>query len=81
MNPTSNLKDKLSTICGIIAAIAGGVLVAGQSGVVLPAWATAIAGSLVAVCTAVIGYLTGKTPAAKAKTTDQVVEQNLPPTA
>ncbi len=78
MDATSNIKDKLSTFCGILAAICGGILVAGQSGLVLPGWVNATAGAVSAVCLAIIGYLTGKTPAAKPKTEDQVVDQNLP---
>ena len=64
MNLSSNIKDKISTIFGILAAIAGGLLTVGQNGVVLPPWATAVASSTVAISIAVIGYLTGKTPAA-----------------
>jgi len=78
MEQTSNLKDKLSTICGILAAICGGILVAGQSGVNLPGWVNAVAGAVSAVCLAVIGYLTGKTPAAKPKSINQVIDQNVP---
>ncbi len=76
MNIASNIKDKVSTICGVLAAIGGGILVVGQSGVVLPSWLTAAAGTTVAVCTAIIGYLTGKAPNATVKTTSQVVDQN-----
>lgn len=78
MNLSSNIKDKISTIFGILAAIAGGLLTVGQNGVVLPPWATAVASSTVAISIAVIGYLTGKTPAANVKTPDQVVDQNKP---
>ena len=78
MDTTSNLKDKLSTFCGILAAICGALLVAGESGVTLPGWLKATAGAVSAVCLAVIGYLTGKTPAAKPKTEKQIVDQNLP---
>ncbi len=77
METTSNIKDKLSTICGVLIAIGGGILVVGQT-VKLPEWLNAAAGAVMAVCTAIIGYLTGKTPAAKAKTSDQVVNQNEP---
>jgi drug/metabolite transporter (DMT)-like permease len=78
METTSNIKDKLSTFCGILAAICGALLVAGESGVVLPGWLKATAGAVSAVCLAVIGYLTGKTPAAKPKSINQVIDQNVP---
>jgi len=75
MDSTSNIKDKLSTFCGILGAITGGILI---SGVDLPAWLKTVCGATSAVCLAVIGFLTGKTPAAKPKTEEQVVDQNLP---
>ena len=75
MNTTSNLKDKLSTICGLLGAVAGAILL---SGVELPAWLKTVCGATSAVCLAIIGYLTGKTPAAKPKTEEQVIDQNAP---
>ncbi len=78
MNQTSNIKDKLSTICGILGAISGGILIAAQGGLSLPGWLIATAGTISAVCLAIIGYLTGKTPAAAKKTEDQVIDQNAP---
>jgi len=78
MEPTSNIKDKLSTFCGILAAVCGALLVAGESGVTLPGWLKATAGAVSAVCLAIIGYLTGKTPAAKPKSINQVIDQNVP---
>ena len=78
MDLSSNIKDKLSTIFGILGAIAGGILTVGQNGIALPSWLTAVSSSTVALSIAVIGYLTGKTPAANAKTPDQVVDQNKP---
>ena len=78
MEKTSNIKDKLSTFCGILAAICGALLVAGESGVTLPSWVKATAGAVSAVCLAIIGYLTGKTPAAEKKTISQVIDQNAP---
>ena len=75
MQPTSNIKDKLSTICGLIGAITGALLI---SGVDLPAWLKTVCGATSAVCLAIIGYLTGKTPAAKPKTEEQVIDQNAP---
>ena len=78
MNNTSNIKDTLSTIFGILFAIAGALLTASQSGLVLPTWAVAACGSVMAISGAIIGYLTGKTPAAQKKTEEIVVSQNVP---
>lgn len=76
MNLSSNIKDTLSTIFGILAAISGAIFAAAKSGVMLPSWATTAAVLVAAISVAGIGYLTGKTPAATAKTDTQVVEQN-----
>lgn len=78
MNLSSNIKDKLSTFFGLLAFIAGTIITVGQSGVVIPAWLSTAANITATVSVLVIGYLTGKTPGANAKTTDQVVEQNKP---
>jgi hypothetical protein len=75
MATNSNIKDKLSTFCGLLGAIAGAILL---SGVELPAWLKTVCGATSAVCLAIIGYLTGKTPAAKPKTEEQVIDQNAP---
>ena len=79
MNLSSNIKDKLSTIFGVLAFIAGAVLTAGQTpGISLPSKITIACSAIVTISALVIGYLTGKTPAANVKTPDQVVEQNQP---
>jgi drug/metabolite transporter (DMT)-like permease len=72
----SNIKDTLSTIFGILAAVSGAIIVAIQSGYQLPAWLNTAAGLTAAISVAVIGYLTGKTPAAESKSTSQVIDQN-----
>lgn len=78
MNNTSNLKDTVSTVFGILGAVAGSILIAGQSGVVLPPIIITICGVISAISIGVIGWLTGKAPSAAKKTTGQVIEQNLP---
>lgn len=70
---TSNLKDTLSTVCGILLAISGGLL---ASGVVLPNWLKTVAGVTVVVSGAIIGYLTGKAPNATMKAPEVVADQN-----
>lgn len=75
----TNLKDKVSTICGIIIALSGSVLTLEKAGIALPAAVTtgsAIAG---AVALAILGYLTGKNPDGSAKSPEQVAQQNLKP--
>jgi len=73
---SSNIKDTLSTICGILFAIASGLVTASMSGISMPEWLPAIAGSVMAISGAIIGYLTGKAPSAAKKTESQVVDQN-----
>ena len=73
----TNLKDTLSTICGIIFAICTALVTLGVSGgVVLPTWVTTASGILIAVSGAILGWLTGKNPNATAKTARQVDNQN-----
>lgn len=74
----SNLKDTLSTIAGLVFAVASAILAATASGLVLPAWLTTACGVAVAISGALIGFLTGKAPSGKAKTEEQVVASNVP---
>lgn len=74
----SNLKDKISTICGIILAICTALLTTNISGVTLPTWLSATAGILIAISGGLIGYFTGKTPSGITKTPNQVAAGNEP---
>lgn len=59
----TNLKDKITNICGILIAIGGGILAAKQipeATNLIPEWATTLAGLFVSVPTAIVAYLTGK---------------------
>ena len=78
MNLSSNIKDKLSTIFGVLGAIAGAMLTFSQTNVTLPSWVVPVCGLVGSLSVVVIGYLTGKTPAANSKTPDQVIDQNKP---
>ena len=79
MNLSSNIKDKLITIFGVLAFIAGVILSVGQTpGISLPSQISIACSAIITVSVLVIGYLTGKTPAANVKTPDQVIEQNKP---
>lgn len=72
----SNIKDTISTIAGIIFALASGLLTAAASGVTLPVWLVTAAGIAVALSGALIGFLTGKAPAGTKKTEDQVAKES-----
>lgn len=66
---TANIKDWLSTICGIIIAICGaGTGLIWQLGIVLPSWVTPVAIALAGIAAIVLGYLQGKTSDGKTKT-------------
>ena len=70
---SSNLKDTLTTICGLVVAV-GGSLLAIEG---IPSNVKAIVGVAVAVSVGVIGWLTGKSPSGAQKTDSQVVAQNV----
>ena len=80
MQFSSNIKDVLSTIAGVLGAIAfvGGTIIASlvQSGVVIPVFLTIIVGAAGAVSVALIGLLNGKNPDGTTKTSTQVVQAN-----
>ena len=65
-------KGTISTICGIVAAIAGALVTASQTGLVLPTWLVALCGAMGTICLAIIGILTGRNPDLTAKTSKQV---------
>lgn len=70
-----DLKNKLSTIFGVLAAICGALVTASQTGLVLPEWVIATATGVGALSVAVIGILTGKNPDLSAKTSLQIENQ------
>ena len=72
-----NLKDKLSTICGIIFLIGGAIVSVGATGgAILPVWLVSGAGVATALSGAVIGILTGKNPDGSTKSIPQIDTQN-----
>ena len=72
-----NLKDKLSSICGIVFLVGGAIVSVGATGgVALPVWLVAGAGVSTAISGAVIGILTGKNPNGSTKAIEQVEAQN-----
>lgn len=71
-----NLKDKATTVCGILALLCGGVITAQHAGVPIPPIVSAVAISVASVCGGVIAFLTGKNPDGSTKTSDQVDNAN-----
>ena len=73
----NNLKDILSTICGVIIAICGaGTGLIWQLGITLPHWISVVAIALAGVAVIVLGLLQGKNPNGSTKTPTQVNELN-----
>lgn len=70
-----NLKDTLSTILGVIIAIAGAVLALPTQGIVLPTWTNTAAVIALALATAVLGIITGRNADLSKKTDKQVNDQ------
>ena len=73
MKNISNIKDKLSTICGAIIFLCGpGTGLLWTLGVPLPKWLIAIAVAFAGIAGYVITYLIGKNPDGSTKTPTQV---------
>ena len=73
MQNTSNLKDTLTTISGLIVAV-GGTLLTVKG---LPETIQVILGIAIAISVGVIGFFTGKAPDGTAKTNSQLKDQNV----
>ena len=74
----SNIKDILTTIAGIFAAVGSGVIafvVALPQTIHIPDWVTVVAGILGAIGMAIIGFYNGKNPDGSSKTFSQVTDQ------
>jgi hypothetical protein len=72
----SNIKDWLSTICGIMILLGGALATLNATALHLPVWVTASGGAMVAIGTAIVSILTGKNPDGSTKTPIQVNELN-----
>ena len=57
-----NLKDTVTTICGIIIAICGAILGLSVSGIALPTWVITVCTILSAIAAAINGVLIGRNP-------------------
>lgn len=71
-----NLKDTLTTIAGVMIAIAGVILALSTNGIILPTWVTTGGVVLATVGAAIIAYLGGKNPDGSTKSKLQVENQN-----
>lgn len=70
-----NLKDTVTTICGIIIALSGGIYAADQAGIVLSP--KLVSGSVLAgiLATSILAYFSGKNPNGTTKTPEQIEAQ------
>lgn len=66
-----NLKDKITTIAGVIFAICT-ILTTGATGVSMPTWAITLSGVLMAISGGVIAFFTGRNPNGTKKTAEQM---------
>lgn len=73
---TSNLKDRLTTIAGLILALSGTELLIEQNGIVVPSSISITCKALGIISGSVIAFLTGKNPDGSTKTPEQVAAQN-----
>lgn len=75
---SSNIKDTITTILGIVFAISGSIVSASVSGgVLIPVWLMTIASISATISGTIIAILTGKNPNGTTKSEAQVVTQNL----
>jgi hypothetical protein len=65
-----NLKDRITTIAGIVGAICTGLLAVPG----MPEVIQTVAGALLAISIAIIGYFNGKTADGKVKSLEQLVK-------
>lgn len=70
-----NLKDTVTTICGILIALSGAVYAATQAGVILPPSIVQGAVLIGIVATSVLAYFTGKNPNGTKKSAEQITDQ------
>ena len=70
-----NLKDTVSTICGVLFVICGAILGV-QTEVAMPKWIITTAVVVSAISAAITMYMTGKNPNGTKKTIEQVTKQN-----
>lgn len=72
----TNIKDTLTTYCGIVVAICGSILGLQATGMVFPEWVTLILVVLGSIATGLIGWANGKNANLTPKTDAQIAAQN-----
>ena len=73
---TSNIKNTLTNIAGILGAISGVIIAMSTQGVPLPAWLLTAGGVCAALSIGILGYFSRKNPDGSVKTQTHVVELN-----
>ncbi len=73
-----NLKDKISTVCGIVLLISGCILSVTTAGVALPVVVVTSATLGASISGGLLAYLTGKNPDGSTKTVEQIEAQQNP---
>ena len=74
---SSNIKDTLSTICGILLAICIPIEALQIAGTItLPVSISPILVAIIAICTGINGYLTGKAPSGAVKSATNITNGN-----
>lgn len=74
----SNLKDTITTICGILILASGTILTLTQSGIILPTWLHSVGIAVGVIAGSVLAYFTGKNPNGTTKTDEQISAQQKP---
>lgn len=70
-----NLKDTVTTICGIIIALSGGIYAADQAGIILPPKIVSFSVLAGIIATSVLAYFSGKNPNGSTKSPEQIADQ------
>lgn len=73
-----NLKDKITTICGILILVSGTIMTLNQAGIILPTWLSSIGITIGVIAGSVLAYFTGKNPDGSVKTEVQINAQQKP---
>lgn len=75
----NNIKDTITTVCGLIIAISGGIVLAAHTNMIAIS-IQIVNGCLLAgiIATSVLSYFSGKNPNGTTKTTEQINAQMAP---
>lgn len=77
-----NLKDTLTTICGVLGLICGVIVTLPLDGAIITPTLKTIAGAIASLSIAIIGFMSGKNPNGSTKVIDPATgQQDLDPNA